>query len=54
VLIAGGGGEEDIKGEAPFQLKSLNVRRGEEVYNSCCTLCTVSEVNNNGTPDDMG
>jgi hypothetical protein len=41
VLIAGGGGEENIKGEALFQHKSLNVRRGEEVYNSCCTLYTL-------------
>jgi hypothetical protein len=44
VLIAGGGGEDDIKGEVLFQHKSLNVRRGEEVYNSCCTLCTVYTV----------
>jgi hypothetical protein len=41
VLIAGGGGEDDIKGEVLFQHKSLNMRRGEEVYNLCCTLYTL-------------
>ncbi len=41
VLIAGGGGEDDMKGEVLFQHKFLNVTRGEEVHNSCCTLYTL-------------
>jgi hypothetical protein len=41
VLIAGGGGKDDIKFLGLFRHISLNERRGEEVYDTCCTLYTV-------------